>query len=322
MELAFKNVIQLLDHFKDESTCTEFLELKLWNGKPVCPHCGSVKTPYKTTRGYKCSDSACYKKFTVTTGTYFHSSKLPLRVWFGAIYLCTAHKKGVSSHQLARDLGVTQKTAWFVLHRVREMLKDKAPQMITGEVQADETFIGGSEENKHQSAIAKRKKADEKRENDKLGIKTSLKGGRSLSKQGVIGVINDGKVIAKPVPDTTSKTLIDFISENVEKGATVVTDEYQGYQKLKVDFTHVTVKHRLGEYTNGKLHTNSIEGFWSQLKRGIYGIYHQVSPKHLGAYCNEFAYRYNTRKVTDQERFFNTLTLAHGRLTYEDLISE
>lgn len=321
MDFKFKNVIELLDHFKDQQTCTEFLELQLWGNKPICPHCGSL-SPYKTNRGWKCSNSACHKKFTVTTGTYLHSSKLPLRIWFGAIYLCTAHKKGVSSHQMGRDLGVTQKTAWFLLHRIREMMREDSPELLRGVVQADEAYIGGSIENKHQSRFEKAKQAEIKRANDKEGIETPKYRGKFKDKTAVIGVINDGKVVTKVIKDTTSGTFQSFIADNVEKGATVVTDEHRSYLGLRKDFVHVQVQHRLGEYTNGGLHNNSIEGFWSQLKRGIYGVYHQVSPKHLGAYCNEFSYRYNTRKTTDQSRFFNTLTLAKGRMRYEDLIRQ
>lgn len=307
MELAFKNVIQLLDHFKEEAVCVEFLEAQLWAGTPVCPHCGSLKKPYKTTRGYKCSDSACYKKFTVTTGTYFHSSKLSLRIWFGAIYLCTAHKKGISSHQLGRDLGVTQKTAWFLLHRIREMMCDEEPLLLTGTVEVDEMYIGGKFKNKS------------------VTVRKAMKS-TSMShthKTAVMGMVErGGRVVAKVVPDVMRSTVIPVVVANVSPEAVVYTDTSQIYNPLHSTHSHERVNHTNDEYVRGDVHTNTIEGFWSQMKRGIYGIYHQVSPKHLGAYCNEFSYRYNTRDITDQKRFFNTLTLAHGRLRYEDLIKE
>lgn len=128
--MNFKSLLHLLKYFDEEETCIEYYENIRWNGKPVCPHCGSDKTPYKTNRGWKCSNKDCHRKFTVRVGTIFENSKIPLKVWFAAIWLATEHKKGISSVQLVKDVGVTQKTAWFVLHRIREMLKDKAPKML------------------------------------------------------------------------------------------------------------------------------------------------------------------------------------------------
>lgn len=155
METNFRNLTQLDDFFKDEETCASYIEAKRWGGNAVCPHCGGTKA-YKTNRGFKCADKDCAKKFTVKVGTIFESSKIGLRTWFAAIYLCTAHKKGIASHQLARDLGVTQKTAWFLLHRVREMLKEKAPEMLTGVVEIDEKYVGGKEKNKVKSKRVKK----------------------------------------------------------------------------------------------------------------------------------------------------------------------
>lgn len=146
--MDFKSLPELLSYFKEEQTCIQYYEKMRWNGSPVCPHCNSVKKPYITNRGYKCADDKCHKKFTVKVGTIFENSKIPFRLWFAAIYLCTNRKKGVSSVQLAVDLGITQKSAWFMLHRIREMLRDKAPHMIGGgekPVEIDETYVGGKE---------------------------------------------------------------------------------------------------------------------------------------------------------------------------------
>jgi len=178
----FKTLVQLLDFFKDEETCKQYLEQQRWSGNPACPFCGVIN-PYKTNRGFKCRDKACHKKFTVTVGTIYENSKVGLRTWFAAIYLCTSSKKGISSLQLSRQLGTTQKTAWFVLHRIREMLRAKAPHMLNNTVQVDETYIGGLEKNKHKS---KRNKNAQ---------------GRSDKKAAVFGLLEtNGKVVTHVAP--------------------------------------------------------------------------------------------------------------------------
>ncbi len=303
----FKTLIQLLDTFKDEETCKAYLAQQRWGGTPACPFCGVVN-PYVTNRGYKCRDKQCHKKFTVTVGTVYENSKVPLRVWFAAIYLCTSSKKGISSLQASRQLGITQKTAWFVLHRVREMLKDKAPQMLTKEVQIDETYVGGKEANKHVS-------------------KKTKKQGLSLGdvKTPVFGIIETGgKVVVKVTDWVTKRNAQKLISQHVEKGSTMVTDGYAMYAFLGkgTEFTHVMVDHSKGEYVKSGFHTNSIENFWSLLKRGIIGIFHQVSPWHLQRYCDEFAARFNSRKIADNERFDIALQNSNGRLTYNTLIGK
>lgn len=303
--MNFKNLPQLLNYFKDEKTAVEYFEQQRWGGNVVCPHCGHDKV-YRTTRGYKCASKTCYKKFTVKVGTIFEDSKISLRIWFAAIYICSAHKKGISSCQLARDLNITQKTAWFVLHRVRAMLKSEAPFMIKTVYQADETFIGGKNKNRH---------ADKK-------VKESQ--GRSVKdKTPVLGMVkqSDGTVITRVIPDTKAKTLKPIINELVKEGSILVTDEWPAYNSIRDKYDHVVVNHKSGEYVRGVYHTNSVEGFWAILKRGIYGIYHYASPQHLHAYCNEFAYRYNSRKITDLERFDRVLTHTQGRLTYKNLIA-
>lgn len=310
--MNFKSLPELLDYFKKEETCIKYYEKLRWNGNPVCPHCNSEK-PYATTRGYKCSNSECYKKFTVKVGTIFENSKIPFRIWFAAIYLCTSSKKGISSVLLAEQLGITQKTAWFVLHRIREMLKNQAPQMLGGNgkmVEADETFIGGKEENRH----TKKRKSEDNPELANDGTPYN-------KKKIVVGMVErGGKVIVKLIPNTKAENMVPFIQENVEQGTHVCTDEATAYSKLNRLYSHSTVTHSLRVYTVGNTHTNTIENFWSVLKRGLNGIYHQVSEKHLEAYLNEFTSRYNSREISSFERFENFLTDAEGGLLYKNLI--
>ncbi|HSW96976.1 MAG TPA: IS1595 family transposase [Candidatus Saccharimonadales bacterium] len=303
MKTQFKNLPEILDYFKDENTCRELLELQRWNGKPFCPHCGHEKV-YRTNRGFKCAEPKCYKKFSVTVGTIFENSKIPLRIWFASIYLHTAHKKGISSHQLGRDLGISQKTAWFVLQRVRAMLKEKAPAMLEGTVEVDETFVGGKAKNKH---------AKQRREIKATGY---------VNKTMVFGILDrDGKKVHNQiVANVDGNNLKPIIYQKVKEGAIVMSDGFGAYSGLNKTYQHEVINHHQGEYFRDGYHTNTLEGYWSQLKRGIYGIYHSTSRKHLHRYCDEFAYRYNTRNISDQERFISVLTkVADARLTWNQL---
>ena len=312
--MNFKNLPELLDYFKDEQTCRTYLENMRWEGVPECPYCKSTGKMYRIEKGkrLKCGNKQCHKKFSVTVGTVFENTKIKLRLWFGALYLLTAHKKGISSLQLGRDLNVTQKTAWFILHRIREMLRNDAPEMLQGVVEIDEVYIGGKDKNKHAS---KRSRVSEQK--DPLRRGTENKG-----KVPVIGILQrGGKVVTQKVRTTTADIVLPIIGKSVAASTTVITDAFPLYAPLRDRYRHVVVDHSKGEYVKmKKFHTNTIEGFWSLLKRGIVGIYHQVSYKHLNKYTGEFAFRYNTREVTDCQRFNNALPLADGkRLTYKEL---
>jgi transposase-like protein len=300
---TFKSIIQFQKEFSSEEKCREQLELQRWNGTPACPHCASVSVTRFATNNkiFKCKD--CRKKFSVTVGTIYENTKIPLTKWFLAQYILAVHSKGISSLQLATMLDVTQKTAWFLNHRIREMLTEKAPQLLHGIVEVDETYVGGKNSNKRKSKRVK-----------------GTQGG--AGKTMVFGAIQrEGKVITKVVADTTAETLIGEIKKNVETGSVMVSDENSAYNAVGKDYKHVTVNHGKEEYVRGAAHTNSIEGVWSLLKRQIVGIHHNVSPKHLQRYCNEATFRYNQKQSAQDERFSLSLANCEGRLKYQDLIN-
>lgn len=309
--MNFKSLIELLDYFQDEKICIEYFARIRWGGNPVCPHCGSEKV-YITKAGYKCGCKNCKKKFTVKVGTYLENSKLPLRTWFAAIYLLTTSKRGISSVQLSVQLGITQKTAWFMLHRIRQMLKDDKPKKVGGdkEVEVDETYVGGKRKNKHYGKKRSWRKPNQTNDGEPY-----------VPKKVVIGMIErNGNVALKHIPAAKTKYMIKAIKEHVPVGSIVYTDEHKGYSKLSKNYFHETVNHSKHIYKVEFAHTNSIESFWSILKRGIIGIYYQVSSKHLHRYLDEFAGRFNTRLLHQQNRLNGCLAGANGRLRYASLI--
>lgn len=301
---TFHSLIDMIDTLHTEQECREYLEMVLWNDVPVCPHCGSISehhyrlTSFGKFKGlYKCRD--CHKRFTVTVHTMFEGSHVPLKKWFYAIYVFLAHKKGISSVQLAKDIKVTQKTAWFMLCRIRENLRDNDADFQDC-TQVDETYVGGK---------TKRKKGGQ---------------GRSTKqKTPVMGLLSDGKVYAKVIKNASKAILQVVIEELVPKGTTVVTDEWAGYNGVHKVYHHETVRHKIKQYVNERgFHTNSIEGFWSHLKRGIFGIYHLVTKKHLPKYVKEFVYRYNTRDISDGARFTDFLQMGGYRYDYRFIIGK
>nr|WP_320442778.1 IS1595 family transposase [Chryseobacterium oranimense] len=299
-------MIEVLD---TEQKCREYLEELRWNGEPVCPHCGSVReNHYKLKQGgrfkglYKCKD--CRERFTIRIGTMFEDSNIKFKKWFLAIYLFSSHKKGISSHQLAKDIDVTQKTAWFMLLRIRNAFQPDRTGKFDGITQVDETFVGGKNQ----------KKSKEKRTEKTQGRSTK-------TKTVVFGLLSNGIVTTEIVPNTKGKTLIAVIKDMVKEGSIVVSDGWVGYSSLHKYYTHKKIPHNEGLYVKDSFHTNSIEGFWSLLKRGILGIYHSVSPKHLQKYCDEFAFRYNTKNYTEGDRFNLALLTATERITYQELIA-
>jgi hypothetical protein len=303
---TFKNILEFQKHFDTEEKCREYLEQQRWNGTPACPFCGSLNVcRFSNGKIFKCREKQCRNKFSVTVGTIYENSKLPLTKWFLATYILSVHSKGISSLQLANWLGVTQKTAWHLNHRIREMLTDNAPELLDGIVEVDETWIGGSLTNQHQS-----KKAGK----NPLYNKTMVFG----------AVQRSGKVRTKVIPETTIENVEQALTEFVQEGSTMVSDEHKAYNEVGKRYDHRRVNHRDKVYVekHGDLlaHTNNMEGYWNILKKQIDGIHHSVSPKHLQRYCNESAFRFNNRKSFQDERFAIALAnCSNKKLPYKTL---
>lgn len=299
----FSSLLEFTEVFNKEQDCLDYLKKIRWSEGEYCPYCGCSKIyTFKDKKNYKCAD--CRKRFSIKVGTIFEDTKVPLRKWFLAIYLLTAHKKGISSLQLSRDLQVTQKTAWFILHRLRHATNTEAfKSPLKNIVEVDETYIGGKYKNKHMS---KRKVGSQ---------------GRSLvDKTPVLGMLErKGKVIAIKLKDTKNQTITSQVVKNVIIGTKIVTDEYRAYKTLGFIFKHSFICHNLGQYVMDESHTNTIENYWSHLKRMIIGIYHYTSEKHIQKYIDECTFRYNTRDYTEAERFDKFLLQINGRLSYNVL---
>jgi len=295
-------------HFQDEDKAREYLEALRWPNGAICPHCGSMADHYqlqgKSHRAgvWKCKD--CREQFSVTVGTLFERSKIKLNIWLQAVQLVSSAKNGISSMEIHRLLGVTQKTAWFMLHRIREAMKPESGGMLGGNgkiVEADETFWGNT----------KRSKAAKQ-----------YKGRGYAHKEKIFSLVErGGNVRSFHVPAVTAKTLKPILKAQVDAGTHVMTDEMSSYTGIDADFAgHSTVTHSAGEYVRGNVHTNTIEGFFSRLKRGLIGTYHHVGSQHLKRYACEFDFRYNTRQklgFTDSQRAEQVLRGIGGkRLTY------
>lgn len=302
---------KLAKYFSDEDAARALLEDMRW-GKDgaVCPHCGGTN-PYKLTpkaeskrpvrKGvYKCR--ACRKQFTVTVGTIFEDSHIPISKWLLALHLLASSKKGMSAHQLHRNLGISYKGAWFMAMRLRHAAANGPfAGMLEGTVEVDETYIGGKATNKKEK-ISKKAAYD--------------------AKTPVVALVErgSGKVRAFPMPRVTADNLGKAIAANVKPNAHLMTDDFVPYRVVSEDagMRHDTVAHTKDEYVRGNVHTNTVEGFFSLLKRGVNGVYHHVSREHLSRYCDEFAFRYENRKASDGERAKMLVLKAEGkRLTYK-----
>ena len=292
----------LTKRFPDDVTAEQWFINQRWPEGVLCPYCGSdnVQTGTKhKSMPFRCRAKECAKRFSVKTGTIMQSSKVGYQTWIFAMYLLTTNLKGISSMKLHRELGITQKSAWHLAHRLRDSFVSGNKKMA-GPVEADETYVGGLEKNKHGSK--------------------KLKAGRGpVGKAAVVGIKDreTNTVKAAVVERTDAPTLQGFVNTHRVEGAKVYTDEHRGYVGLG---NHESVRHSVSQYVNGMAHTNGIESFWAMFKRGYVGTFHQVSVKHLDRYVNEFAGRHNARPLDTIEQME---ALTHGmvgkRLAYRDL---
>ena len=299
-------VVQLMDMFPTEEAATQWFEAVVWNGERCCGKCGSLRTsevPNAKPMPYWCSD--CRGYFSVRTGTPIARSNVPLRKWAIAVYLCLTSLKSVSSMKLHRDIGVSQPTAWFMLHRIREAWSGPNRRAFGGPVEIDETFVGGKARNMH---AHKREQV--------------IKGRGTVGKTAVIGAKDrqTNRVSAAVVKNVDHPTLQGFVASTVKPGAKVYTDDHGGYVGLP---NHETVRHSVAEYVKGQAHTNGIESFWSMLKRAHKGTFHKLSPKHLQRYVNEFAGKHNMRDSGTLAQMRDTVARMVGRnLLYRNLIAD
>ena len=301
-------LLELAEMFPDEDSAHKWFESKIWRDGRKCPRCNSERTieASHAKMPYWCTD--CRSYFSVRVGTILESSKVSFRKWAYAVYIYMTSLKGVSSMKLHRDIGVRQSTAWFMLQRIRKAFESDDEPPFGGPVEVDESYFGGRERNKHES-------------------KKTRKGRGSVGKTAVVGAKDraSGKVKARVVASTDRETLREFVEDSVSYGATLYTDgatAYDSIADLMNGLRHEAVNHSVGEYVRGMAHTNGVESFWAMLKRGFYGTYHRISPKHLHRYVAEFAGRQGVRDMdTADQMGFVATSMSGKRLRYAELLA-
>ncbi len=305
-----ETLIEAIKYFSDPDVCLDFVAKLRWANGVACPTCGSTDVRFiKTRRIWECKSQHPKRQFSVKVGTIFEDSAIGLDKWLAAIWMIANAKNGVSSYEVARNLGVTQKTAWFMMHRIRLAMGTDSCK-LSGTVEADETFIGGKSANMHKS---KREKI--------------IKGRGTVGKVAVMGLLErhghgdePSKVQTKIIADTSRQTIPPAVRQHVKAGSNLITDALSPYSDLDKEYVHEVIDHAEA-YVRGHVHTNGIENFWSLLKRAIRGTYVNVEPFHLIRYLDEESFRFNSRKVDDVNRFQYVVSGITGkRLTYNELI--
>ena len=297
---------QAVIYFSNPDNCREYMVARRWTNGVTCPRCGNDKVKYQPKYNrWQCSSHHPRRQFTIKTGTIFEDSPLGLDKWLPATWLIVNCKNGVSSYEIHRALGVTQKTAWFMLQRIRLAMQSRPfVQSMSGEIEADETFIGGKARNMHRSKRQER-----------------IHGRGPEGKAIVMGLLErHGEVRTSVLPTRRKRDVQAQVRQHVEPGSSLYTDELLSYEGLSGDYAHEFINHA-EEYVRGNIHTNCMENYWSLLKRGLHGTYISVEPFHLFRYLDEQAFRYNNRKeMTDADRFSKVLTQVVGkRVTYGEL---
>lgn len=299
----FNSLVDVALHFDTQDKCRQAIAQSRWaDGNIVCPYCGRHRCYTCRDGRYRCPE--CERSFNVTVGTIFENTKISLTKWFIAMYLISSNKKGISSHQLSRDINVTQKTAWFILHKIRTLFTQDDSVALCGEVECDEMYLGGREKNKHQSK------------------KTKANQGKSLkTKTAIFGMSERvGRTAAFVVPDTKAETLHKLISQFAADNAEIFTDESNCYSKLSgLGYNHRFINHSKLQFYDCGVTTNTIEGFWGHFKRMIFGTYHFVSKGYLQPYVNEAVYRWNTRKANESVRFTDMFHRSISVVSYKDV---
>jgi len=297
MTAEFTSLYNLFEAIPDEQAAINYFKAIRWKNGEFCPYCGHDKVyGFKDGKTWKCAK--CRARFSIRVGTIFEDSKIPMRKWLAAIWTITSHSKGMASAQLAREIGVTQKTAWFMLHRLRHAARTRSfNRPLRGIVEVDDSNFGGKERNKHQH----------KRGKDKKVVAIGM-----LERKG------EFRVVAAPLSEFATQIIKNIDSER----AVLMTDDWAGYKQLDYLYDREAVNHSAGEYARGEAHTNSIESMWAVMKRKIYGIHHFVSKKHLHRYFDEVMWRFNRRAIPDATRVQEFLARCDGRLTYKALIAK